>query len=175
MVALHDGEQIILLRRRHWLTLVLALVPAGMGILIVLAVPLALSKAASEFFSLSPYLLWFGAVLVTQIFWAVLFLIITDYYLDAWMVTNERLVFVELHGLFRRSVSSIDLTRVQDVTIEVFGILPTFFKYGTIVIHTSGNEQGFRFKDVPEPYVFKDAMLRIRTAAQERATPTTPD
>ncbi len=171
MIELSDAEQILLFRRRHWLTLILSLIPISIGIIVVFAAPFFISAAADSL-NISLSLVWFGAMLILQIFWTVSFVIITDYYLDTWIVTNNRLVFIELHSLFRRSVSSIDLGAIQDLTVEVYGILPTFFKYGTIVVHTSGDEQGFRFKDIPQPYAFKDELLRIQARVREGVAPT---
>ena len=42
-----------------------------------------------------------------------------DFYLDLWVITNDRIVDVEQFGLFSRTVSELDLFRIQDVTTDV--------------------------------------------------------
>jgi uncharacterized membrane protein YdbT with pleckstrin-like domain len=162
MIQLQEKERILLLRRRHWLILVF-----GIARVVILGVLLAAGLiwsliAYPELFAGYGGFVLLGAALFSQVLWILFFLILTDYYLDAWVITNNRLVFIELHGLFSRSVTSIDFGRIQDVTIQVFGFLPTVFKYGNIKIFTAGNEAGFTFKDVPHPYELKDELLAIR-------------
>ncbi|MDP3985286.1 MAG: PH domain-containing protein, partial [bacterium] len=62
----------------------------------------------------------------------------TDYYLDLWVVTNDRIVNIEQHGLFGRTVAELDLYKVQDVTSDVRGMISTFLNYGNVHIQTAG-------------------------------------
>jgi len=75
-----------------------------------------------------------------------------DYYLDVGIITNERIVDIEQKGLFARSISEQKIYRVQDVTSEVKGFLPTFFHYGDIHIQTAGPTPHFTFDGAPHPY-----------------------
>ncbi len=162
MLQLQEKEHIILLRRRHWLILVFGIAKVVfLGLLLAVGI-VWFAIAYPELFAPYAGVIIFAAALFTQILWILFFLILTDYYLDAWIVTNNRLVFIELHGLFSRSVSSIDFGRIQDISIEVHGFIPTIFKYGNIKIFTAGNEQGFTFEQVPNPYALKDELLAIR-------------
>ena len=51
------------------------------------------------------------------------FIEFTDYYLDTWIVTTERIISIEQKGLFERTASELDLISVQDATAEVHGFL----------------------------------------------------
>ncbi len=95
-----------------------------------------------------------------------LFLMWMDYYLDMWIITNERIIDVEQRGLFNRHIAEIPLQHVQDVTIEVRGIIETFLKFGTIRIQTAG-EREFRIEFVPNLYEAKDLILKHTTALQK--------
>ncbi|MFC1622406.1 hypothetical protein ACFL1Y_00210 [Patescibacteria group bacterium] len=75
-----------------------------------------------------------------------------DHYLDIWVITSERVVNIEQKGLFSRNISSQKLYRVQDVTADVKGILPTFLHYGNVFVQTAGTKQNFIFKNIPNPY-----------------------
>jgi len=88
-----------------------------------------------------------------------LFLFWMDYYLDMWIITDQRIITVEQKGLFRREISEIPLHRVQDITIEISGIIETFLKFGTIRIQTAG-EREFTIDDIPRLYEIKDIILR---------------
>lgn len=74
-----------------------------------------------------------------------------DYYLDVWIVTNERIVDIQLKGLFSRTTSETRLYRVQDVTAEMKGIGATVFDYGTVHVQTAGATGRFIFEQMPDP------------------------
>lgn len=74
-----------------------------------------------------------------------------DYYLDVWMVTNHRILSIELQGFFNRVISEHKLFRIQDVTTEQKGFLANIFNYGEVYIQTAGTQQRFIFEQVPDP------------------------
>jgi uncharacterized membrane protein YdbT with pleckstrin-like domain len=71
------------------------------------------------------------------------------------LITNENVVDIDQHGIFGRVISTLRLSRVQDVTVQVKGPMQTMFKYGTINIQTAGEKDLFEFDYVPDPYEVK--------------------
>lgn len=71
------------------------------------------------------------------------------------LVTDENVVDVDQMGVFRNVVSTLRLSRVQDVSVDVKGPMQTLFKYGTINIQTAGEKDLFDFDYVPNPYEVK--------------------
>ncbi|MFZ5364671.1 MAG: PH domain-containing protein [Patescibacteria group bacterium] len=90
-----------------------------------------------------------------------------DYYLDTWIVTNKRIINVEQRGLFSRVVSEKELNRMQDVTSEVHGAIATFLNYGDVIIQTAGEEQRFRFKQVPNAAAVAQQIGNLVTSVRE--------
>lgn len=84
--------------------------------------------------------------------WLFLFSAFLDYYLDFWIITNDRLLNIEQQGVFARTVSELDLYKIQDATSEVKGILPSLFGYGNIHIQTAGEVRRFDMKQIPNPH-----------------------
>jgi hypothetical protein len=84
-----------------------------------------------------------------------------DFYFDAWIVTNKRLIDVEQIGIFRRSVSETRLEKIQDVTFEVKGIFGTIFHYGSITVQTAGAAQNFTIKQISDPAKIKTQLLSL--------------
>ena len=72
----------------------------------------------------------------------------TDYYLDTWIVTNERIINIEQQGLFSRVVSTLHLNQVQDTTAETTGFLATILSYGDVHVQTAGSKERFLFKNI---------------------------
>ncbi|MBI5222459.1 MAG: hypothetical protein HY980_03110, partial [Candidatus Magasanikbacteria bacterium] len=134
-------EKIEYFLRRHPITfipvlatfIILMLVPVALYFLFNNLFPSLLTGAISypllvlfaSVFYLSVYLFFYGQFI--------------DFYLDVWIVTNDRIVDIEQHGLFSRSISELDLYNIQDVTVEITGFFATMFKYGNLYVKTSSD------------------------------------
>jgi len=95
-----------------------------------------------------------------------LFIIWVLYYLNMYIVTNERIVDVDQKGLFSHHVSELNMEKIEDVTSEVNGILGHIFDYGTVYIQTAGTRERFDFENVPNPGHITKIILEL----YERAT-----
>lgn len=115
----------------------------------------------------STYYLWI---------WLYLFGQFIDYYLDLWVVTNDRVINIEQLGLFARTVAELDLFKVQDATSEVKGIISTFFNYGDVHVQTAGEETRFWFRQIPHPHKVRkeiiDLVEKDRKYHAKEANPT---
>jgi len=106
------------------------------------------------------YALYLMAVLLGMlIFWV-------KYYLDAWILTDQRIITIDQHGLFDRRISEIAMERVQNVTIEIPSLLATFLGYGTIRVETASESQ-FTTDQVPDCYHAKDLILKYSRSPRE--------
>ena len=79
-----------------------------------------------------------------------------DYYLDVWIVTNERIINIEQKGLFSREISEKELGQMQDITSDVDGFFATVLNYGNVYIQTAAEKERFVFKEIP----FADEVAR---------------
>jgi uncharacterized membrane protein YdbT with pleckstrin-like domain len=95
--------------------------------------------------------------------WLVFFTSFIDYYLDFWIVTNDRIINVEQH-LFARTISELDLYKIQDITGESRGFLQTMFNYGHVFVQTAGEVGRFNFEEVPGP---REVARKIMELAEE--------
>lgn len=93
--------------------------------------------------------------------WTFLFTAFLDYYLDTWIITNDRLLNIEQEGVFARTISELDLYKIQDATSEVKGILPYLFGYGSIHIQTAGETKRFELKQVPDPHNLRKLIMDL--------------
>ncbi len=106
-----------------------------------------------------------GMILLVSIYylgiWTFFFSEFMDYYLDIDIVTNDRILDINQHGLFGRTISELDLTRVQDVLSETKGIIPTLLSYGRVEIQTAAKEENFIFEQVPDPHGVRQRILEL--------------
>lgn len=148
-----EGEKIILVVRRHPFVLLLKiLLWVGVAIMPVIFYRL-LGGVIAAMMPLEIFypLLVLGGSLFYLYVWLFLVFSFVDYYLDVWIITNERIVNIEQKGLFARTLSEQKLFRVQDVTSEINGFFPVILNYGNVFIQTAGEKERFVFKEVPHP------------------------
>lgn len=156
-------EKIIYRIRRHPITFI----PIVASFLVLLLVPVALYYVVAGIF---PQLLT-GArayplmVLLASAYMLTMYLLFyvrfLDYYLDLWIVTNDRIVDIEQHNLFSRSVTELDLFRIQDVTVEIHGIFATVFNYGNVLVKTASSNTHIVFYNVSMPNKIREELIRL--------------
>ena len=103
------------------------------------------------------------------VIWIYCFMIWIDYYFDVWIITSERIINVEQKGMFTRKVSELRYSRIQDVTTEVMGFLPTILNYGDVKIQTAAEEDEFLFRTVSDPYGIKDIIMNLIKQGEVKA------
>lgn len=160
-----SGEKIFLLLRRHWFSYI-AFVIIGL----IMAIPIIILFIYWIFSqpNLSPI---FINIIILAASAYLLFIVglllygFIDYYLDVYIVTNERIVDIEQNGFFKRKISELHLHQVQDVNAQVKGAFATMLHYGNIHIQTAGERENFIFKAVPNPYRISKIIVDLHEAA----------
>lgn len=77
------------------------------------------------------------------------------------IVTDQRVIDVDQKSLFHRTVSEATLLKIQDATVEVKGILPTMFNFGTVHLQTAGAERTIDLDLIPDPYTVQQRILSL--------------
>lgn len=148
----YADEQIILVKRRHWIVLlgfaftigILCFVP----IFVYFFVPMVITIPNTEIFK---NLFSFISSLYYLFLSFLIFYAAIDYYLDIWIITNQRIVSVEQRGLFRRIVVEVRYSQIQDITSVVSGLIATYLQYGNIRIQTAAERERMILRQVTHP------------------------
>ncbi len=172
LIDLSHNEKVLYFLRRHWIIFfvdvvmiaALMLMPVGVYFLLDRLFPALLVGAFSR-----PLLILLGSIFYLMA-WLFFITSFVDYYLDAWVVTTDRIVDVEQHGLFSRTISELDLARVQDVTSEVKGVIPSIFNYGNVYVQTAGEVERFDFEQIARPHEVRKHLLELIEQDQKRKT-----
>ncbi|MEK7555155.1 MAG: PH domain-containing protein [Patescibacteria group bacterium] len=162
MIQLREHEKVLSVFRRHWLVLALAIAQVMIAMVVAVFLPALINLGIPGIVENYREYITLGSTLIIQCLLITLFFIVADYYLDSWIITSERLVFIELKGLFSRTVTSMELENIQDISVEVHGILETVFKFGDVRIQSAGAAAAFVFKQVRHPYAVKDMISSAR-------------
>ena len=160
------GEEIILLLRRHWLVLLFKFFPL-IFILIGIVILHILASGVIGFLNLGIDMLFIRLAesFLFMIFWVAFFIVWIDYYLDVWIVTTQRIINIEQAGLFSRQISELEHSKIQDVTSEVKGLIPTLFQHGYVYVQTAGEKARFTFKQVPDPVKVRNIIMQLQKRA----------
>lgn len=83
------------------------------------------------------------------------------FYLDLLVITNDRIIHINQHSLFSRTISEMDLYQTQDVISEVNGFFPSLFKYGDLTIQNASAVTKFHSYNVPRPDKLRSVILDL--------------
>ncbi len=166
MLDLDSSEKIILKVRRHKL----ALIFESIFLLFFVILPPVLYGVSEKLFvikgnDLALFLGIYSVILLLA--WVIFFIIWTNYYLDVLLVTDRRIVDIEQKGFFHREISTVRLDNVQDITVNIGGILATLLDLGTIRIQTAAEAREFIIKDVPKPNEVKSVIYDLHNKLLE--------
>jgi len=166
-INLSPDEKIKITLRKHWFILLKDI----FGLIVLYIAPFIVyfyffdNAIITEFFNNKIHarptlpIIIFAISIWTLIAWIKLFTIWTDYYLDVWFITNKRIIDIEQKGFFRREISTFRMERIQDITIEIKGMLQTFLDFGDIHVQTAGESQEFIIRGIRHPKQIKEIIM----------------
>jgi hypothetical protein len=164
----HNDEEVILFLRRHWFIFFMRVLLVVLAVVGLIAAYFLITGLSSNMTETEYYdLLIFGESLATLFIWNFFFILWLDYYLDAWIVTNERIINIEQRGFFMRNISELKLTKIQDVTSEIIGVIPTLLDYGNIHVQTAAEKERFVFFQIPHPNRVKNVIVQLQEKEQK--------
>lgn len=142
----NEGEIIYTVLRPHWYTNVSWIL---LTILMLIA-PLVVRSLRINFilstniFTLV-FLFWY---MITFAFTLQKFI---SWYFDIFIITNFRVIDIDVHNLLDRKFSEAQIDKIQDINYKVAGLSQTFFNYGTLKIETAGENPDIEFEKIAAP------------------------
>ena len=143
-------ERVIIFLYRHWFVLFLQLFALGCVGLIPIGAYIVLPPTTL----FAPVAIAYYALLLYAVMYS-----ITMYLLDIWIVTDHRVIDSEQHGFFRRTTAEINLAKIQDISVSITGVIPTFLDFGDLEIQSAGASEKFFFKQIPNPNSVRDSIM----------------
>lgn len=70
---------------------------------------------------------------------------------NMYIITDERIIDVDVYSLLKRNLTSAKIDHVQDVTAANYGLLGSIFNVGIVVVQTAGAHPMLEFGGVPHP------------------------
>lgn len=145
ILHLEPNENVVLEVRQHWIVFVINGIILGFMALLPLIVFSLVEIFAPEILKITPpgNVFWFFSYLYSLwllVLWISFFSQWTKYYLDVWFVTEKRIIIVNQKRLFHREIFNVRFDRIQDVSIEVNGLISTFVGFGNVRVQTASED-----------------------------------
>lgn len=149
-IAGQDPDEVVhLLVRRHLITdlrwivfvVILSLLPLFLPFFSTQLNFLHVSGSTITSFLLLYFLALFGYILLKFCEW----------YFHVGLITNKRLIDIDMNNILSRNIAETEVIDVQDVAYTQKGILQSAFNYGNVQIQTEAVEANFEYDKVPRP------------------------
>lgn len=162
-----DNEKIIGEARRHFIGVVFILSSAAILLLLLAGMLVIFKNNETSFsetigadipFNLVGLLgLLFTAVMVVILIGVVMAIYVyTHNYL---VLTSQKLVVVHSFSVVRRKVSQLSIGDIQDISVDQNSFLSRIFKYGTVLIETSGEQANLHMTFISSPFEVSKAIV----------------
>ncbi|MAZ40915.1 hypothetical protein CL654_02265 [bacterium] len=165
-----EGEKLEMFFRRHWFVYFISSFPSIVAVIILIPLAFIAGEALSQYVPDARRLVVIVVASILLIEWSILFVKWVNYALDLWVITTTRVYDIEQYALFSRDVSEFRLDRIQDITVEVKGIIPTLLNFGDVHVQTAGKSRDFVFKQVPDPYGARNKIAEHVDRALKKST-----
>lgn len=173
MIEIDKSEKILHVVRKHWFVLLGDI----MMLIFFVALPVVLLVTWSVF-NMNDIVAYGGNPFFAATFFLCAWLFIiwmigwhmwTDYYLDVFIITDKRIFDITQDGLFRRTSSSFRLDRIQNITVELKGVIQTLLDFGTIRLETAGEREDFVAHFIAHPYHLKKIINGMQDEEAEKS------
>ena len=180
MINLAPNERVYLLKRRHPILLKLFIIPLLFLLSFILILVLfglfykiPLPEFLVEIFpQLSKikinFIFAFILSLILPAIWIIIFFEITRYYLTYWVITNQRILEARFISFFNIKYSSIELSKIQDMTVSIEGVFPSLFRFGNLKIETAGEKGEFILNQIENPEIVKQIIFEAKIDYQHQ-------
>jgi hypothetical protein len=152
LLNLRKGEKVEMVIRRHWIVFAILWFYFILAILFTLLILV---------------LLWNNSVgyLVTIMFWLVyliwFYIQWLNHELDLFIITNNRIIWVEQISFLNRTVSEANLWQVQEVNSKTKWFWANILDYGDVMVQTAWTVSNFDINFAPQPIQTSRKILNV--------------
>lgn len=135
--------------------------------ILLLALPLALVLMLRNLFPSLLDIIWVWPLLLVLasaylfFVWLLFFFSLLDYFLDVWVITDNRIINIRQDGFFSRSISEVRLDKVQDISSQTHGFVETLLGFGNVIVQTASEKNALFFEEVSHPEKIRDILVKL--------------
>jgi len=143
---LDTDEHVIHEVRKHWIVFA----AQGFGLLFTAFLPVILYTvfkillpafvvSTETTFNVSTFFVFCYSLWILAL-WISFFVNWTKYYLDVWYVTEKRIIAIQQKKIFDREITNLRFDKIQDITIDIHGFIPTLLGFGNVKVQTASED-----------------------------------
>ena len=153
-----DDERIIIFERRYWFTIIKWIRRPLFFLLISLLIALVVTTLLEPLSAFRRVFYWLLilAPTLTWLGWQAL-----DWENDRYIVTDKRVIHIEKVYLTREKRDEAPLAMIQDVVVDMKGLMTHLLYFGDVVIQTAGTLGTIRFKGIQKPRKVQAQILAL--------------
>ncbi len=162
-LGLAKNEEIKFFVRKHWLRF-FRIIFFGLAVGLFIFVALVAFGGFFEriqFEFIRAFYVFFVMV-ISIIFLNIFFLQIINYFFDMLIVTENRILIVKKTIFLRNDNNAVDLTKIQDFSVESRGLFCNYLGYGELVIILSTSAPPIRIRYIPKPHQKLEFCNRVK-------------
>ena len=161
----NSGENVYILLRQHWVTNVPWVLKVLIGLFTIFS--FFIVYFSGYFVELSDVFRTEQVILIGILGYLFLstyaLLGFLKWYFNAYIVTDERLLDLDFHGILHHRISEANLLNIEDVSSSHIGVWQTLFGFGNVQIQTAAEKLEFVFENVPNPSYVQDKIMDMAT------------
>ncbi|MFH0776361.1 MAG: hypothetical protein V1936_01990 [Patescibacteria group bacterium] len=161
--GLRPGEQVIFFVRKHWMAYVRVFLKLLLN-LVVMSLLAYFIVAKFPHDSITYFILVEGLLFYLLGIWWFTFNGWLDEELDAFIITNERIIDTTQSAFLSIEIASADLDHVEDVRGKVSGFAGGLLHVGNIEVQTAGSEVLFFMNYIKSPERYIDQIIELKDA-----------
>lgn len=171
IISLEPNEKVLLTIRKHWFHIFMKAFSLVIVLLIMFTGIYLLTGFSEEYIQIqgNKAVLSIFVLMVFVFFaWMSFFIFWTKYYLDYWLVTDRRIIDMDLIGFFNQNVAVMRLDHIQDVEIQAKGFFANIFGFGSLQVQSAGTEKEFMIRNVANPEKLKEQIFHLQSQLLEQ-------
>jgi len=149
-----ENEEVILFLRRHIVTNVPWVAITFILFIVPFFLPVLLPFLGYEFAPSTYWVIGLGFYYLVVIGYALLQF--TAWFYNVGIVTNVRVVDIDINGITNRNIAAAVVQDIVDVEYSQRGFIQSFFDYGNVHMQTEGLKANFEFLLIPKPAQVSD-------------------
>lgn len=160
---LREWEKVLLVIKRHWIVYIMLSLVFLTWILFTIILYTVLW--ANLLTNLTCALWWIFFSILLYLKWL-------NHELDMYIVTNNRVIWVDQIGFLNRTVSECNLWQVQEVNTKTSWLLANLLNYWTLTIQTAWNQTTLKMDFAPDAMQWARQILNIVDDYRDKKHPT---
>ncbi|HEX7368573.1 MAG TPA: PH domain-containing protein, partial [Candidatus Saccharimonadales bacterium] len=149
--VLSSGERTVMELKRHPFGLIGVYFSSAVVVLILLAAAFSASRYLTSLTPQDRSGIVIGLFVLIAITLLYMYISVTVYKGNRWIVTTDSITQVKQAGLFHKQTSQLSLANLEDVTFEQSSVIQSMFHFGTLRVETAGEHSKFVFPFCPAP------------------------